>query len=147
MKRFIISTLAFLFAVVTISAFTGKDTPIAFSDLPRAAQQLIHKHFAGSKVALAKMEKELLGRSYEIIFTNGNKIEFDRNGKWTSLDCEYTQVPTALIPKPILQYVRNKYPRAKVIEIERNRKGYTVELNNHIDIKFNNNYKVVNIDY
>lgn len=147
MKRKHILLLAIvLISTISLPAFCGKDQPITFNQLPAAAQQIIRQHFPGSKVALAKMEKEFFGKSYEVIFTNGNKLEFDSNGQWTSLDCKYTWVPQALIPAAIKQYVKTSFPNTKVTELERHRRGYEVELSNRIDIKFNKSFKVIEID-
>ena len=47
-------------------ACADNDKPISTSQLPAAAQQTLKKHFAGHKVALAKMESGLLEKSYDV---------------------------------------------------------------------------------
>ncbi len=145
-RQTIILTVALLACALSALAFYGKDTPITFSQLPTTAQQMIKKHFPNSKIALAKMENEVFSKSYEVIFTNGDKLEFDGSGNWTSVDCKYTQVPAAIIPPAIMRYLKAHYPQMKVKEIERNRRYYQVELRNGIDLKFNKKYQLVEID-
>lgn len=145
MKR-IVSLIVCLFAVSTF-VMADNDKPIKVSDLPQTAQSFIKTHFPKSSVAVAKVETEFLAKSYDVIFTNGDKVEFDKNGNWTNVDCEYSKVPEAIIPAAIKNYVSKQYPRAKVVKIElSNRKGYEVELNNDIEITFDKNFKVIDVD-
>lgn len=95
---------------------------------------------------MAKMESGLFDTSYDIIFTNGDKVEFDRNGNWTELKCKYSQVPVRLIPAAINSYVKKNYSSAKVLEIERDRNEYDVKLSNGIELTFNKKFQVIDID-
>ena len=60
--------------------------------MPQPAQQFIKQHFADSKVALAKMESDFFYKSYEVIVTNGDKVEFDNKGNWEEVNCKYSSV-------------------------------------------------------
>lgn len=142
--------LAFLIVclfTLNLTVWAGNDKPIQVEELPKAAQQFIKSHFSNQSVAMAKMETEFLDKSYDVIFTNGDKVEFDKKGKWTNVDCKHTQVPAAIIPNAIQQYVGQHYPDAKVVQIElTDRKGYDVDLNNGFDIEFDKKFRVVDID-
>jgi len=142
--------LAFLFVglfVLSLSVWAYDDKPIEVSEMPKAAQQFIQRHFANQSVAVAKMETDFMAKSYDVIFTNGDKVEFDRKGKWTNVDCEHSQVPQEVIPIAIQKYVSKHYPEAKVLKIElTDRKGYDVELNNGLEVEFDKNFKVREID-
>lgn len=147
MKRFLKASIAALLClfVVSVNAVASNDKPIEVSQLPQTAQQVLKKDFSKMKVALAKMESGLFDTSYDIIFTNGDKVEFDRNGNWTELKCKYSQVPVRLIPAAINSYVKN-YSSAKVLEIERDRNEYDVKLSNGIELTFNKKFQVIDID-
>ena len=145
-KQHIILVFIRLTSALSGMAFSGKDIPIRFQQLPVKAQQVIKKHFPNQKIALAKMENELLSKSYEVIFTNGTKIEFDSKGQWTNIDCKHSQVPSALIPPAILNYVKKHYLRSIITEVERKRRTIQIELNNGIDLTFNSNYQIIEID-
>ena len=79
------------------TAMADNDKPISVSQLPATAQQVIKKHFKAKKVALAKMETGLFEKSYDVVFNNGEKVEFDRRGHWTELNCKQSSVRAALV--------------------------------------------------
>lgn len=142
--------LAFLFACLfslNLNVLGGNDKPIQVDQMPKAAQQFIQKHFADQSVAMAKMEMEFMSKSYDVIFTNGDKVEFDKKGHWTNVDCKHSQVPQAVIPMTIQQYLAKNYPDAKILKIEKtDRKGYEVDLSNGFDIEFDKKYNVIELD-
>lgn len=127
-------------------AITDKDKPITVNQLPAAAQQMIKKNFPNNKVAMAKQEKDVLKTSYDVVFTNGDKIEFDSKGNWTEISCKNSFVPLALIPVQIQNYVQQNYPDNKIIEIDRDKKEYDVKLSNGIEITFNTKFQVIEMD-
>ena len=57
------------------------------------------------------------------------------------------QVPGAIVPQQIKDYVAQKYPDAKIVKIERMRRGYEISLSSRIELEFDRNFKVVDIDY
>ena len=128
-------------------ALAGNDKPIQVSEMPKAAQLFIKNHFADLSVAMAKVETDFLDKNYDVVFTNGNKVEFDKKGNWTNVDCEHTQVPVAILPEAIRQFVAKNYPDAKVLKIEvTDRKGYDVELSNGFELEFDKRMNVIDVD-
>ena len=142
--------MMFLFVslfVMNLAVFADNDKPVQVAEMPKEAQAFVKSHFANQSVAVAKMETDFLDKTYDVIFTNGDKVEFDKKGNWTKVDCEHTQVPQAVIPVAIQQYVGKNYPDAKVVKIEKtDRKGYEVDLSNGFDIEFDKKMRVVEID-
>ena len=122
------------------------DKPIKVAQLPHSAQQFIKSHFGNSKVAIAKMETDWLDKSYDVIFTDGNKLEFDKQGNWKEINCKYSAVPAGVIPAQILKYVSENYPDAKVLKIERDKKDYEVKLSNRWELKFDLQFNLIDID-
>ncbi len=122
------------------------DKPIQFSGLPRTAQQFVMQNFADKKVALAKMESDFFGKNYDVIFVNGDKVEFDRSGNWKKIKCKYSQVPASLVPNPIMVYVRDNYPECKIIELEKEGNTYEAKLSNGWELKFNKNFELIDLD-
>uniref|UniRef100_UPI003FD73408 PepSY-like domain-containing protein n=1 Tax=Alistipes putredinis TaxID=28117 RepID=UPI003FD73408 len=116
------------------------------SQLPQTAQQFIKKYFGDRKVAFAKEESDFR-KSYEIAFKNGDKIEFDRKGEWTDIDCKYSAVPTGIIPAPIAKYVADNYPDNKIVQIERDTRSTEVKLDNRMEIKFDKQHRVIEMDF
>ena len=135
-----------LFAM-NLVVLAGNDKPIQVSEMPKAAQLFIKNHFSDLSVAMAKVETDFLDKNYDVVFTNGNKVEFDKKGNWTNVDCEHTQVPVAILPEAIRQYVAKNYPDAKVLKIEvTDRKGYDVELSNGFELEFDKRMNVIDVD-
>ena len=77
--------LFLLLSVFTLQvAQADNDKPITFDKLPAKAQTFIKQNFPTEKVAFTKMEKGFLDTSYDVVFVNGNGVEFDKNGEWTN---------------------------------------------------------------
>ncbi len=144
MKKMIFGILSLLF--LASPAMADDDKPIKVKEMPVAAQEFIAEHFSGQSIAVAKQEGSFIEKNYDIIFTNGNKLEFDRKGIWTNVDCRYGSVPQAIIPAPITEYVKNHFPDGKVKKIEKENRKYEVELSNDVELKFNNSYELVDVD-
>ena len=144
MKK-LVFLLVCLFTLQTV-ARADDDKPIQVTQMPQPTQQFIKQHFADSKVALAKMESDFFYKSYEVIFTNGNKVEFGKNGNWEEVNCKYTSVPTAIIPTTIQKNVTTNYPDTRVLKIERDKKEYEVQLSNRVELKFDLKFNLIDID-
>lgn len=127
-------------------AMADNDKPIQVSQLPAKSQTFLNTHFKNQKVALAKQESELFYKSYEVTFTDGKKVEFDKAGEWTEVKCRPGEVPAPIIPEAIRTYVKTNYPDAKIVEIERDKKEYEVRLSNRWEIKFDSKMRVIDID-
>jgi hypothetical protein len=47
------------------------------------------------------------------VFVNGAKVEFTKNGEWKDVECKYGEVPAAIVPQQIRDYVAKNYPDRK----------------------------------
>lgn len=144
MKKFFLAVISL---VVAIPLFADDDRPITVDKMPSAAREFISRHFGGLPVAVAKQEGTFLLKNYDVIFTNGDKVEFDRKGIWTNLDCKYGKVPAAVIPQKIADYIAGQYPGVEVLQIEKEDGRYEVELSNRVDLTFNSSMELIDIDY
>ena len=129
-----------------IVANAGNDKPINVNELPAKAQTLLSKHFKGQKVMLATIESGVVSRSYDVVLRNGTKLEFDKKGNLTEIDCKQGIVPSHLIQQPIKNYLKENYRGEAVRKIELNKKEYEVELTNGIDLTFNKHFQLIDID-
>ena len=145
MKR-ILFVLATVFSLGVFNANADNDKIITKEMLPVDAQSFINTYFGELKISYAKLERDLFENSYEVVFTDGAKLEFNRKGEWEDVDCRYGEVPAAIIPVKIAEYVKARYPDAKIIRIERDRYGYEVKLSNRLELTFNKNFRIVDID-
>ena len=122
MKK-LVFLLVCVFTVSTV-AMADNEKPIQVGQLPTKAQTFITTYFKGHKVALAKQDSDMFSKSYAVIFTNGDKI----------------------VPSAIRTYVKNNYPDASIIQIERKRNEYEVKLSNRWEITFDSQMRVIDID-
>lgn len=144
MKRLITLSVC-LFAVLGIVK-ADHDQPININQLPKKSQEFITQYFPKNEVSYAKMEKEFLDKKYEVVFVNGEKIEFGKSGEWEKVDCKFSVIPAAIIPQAIKDHVAKQYPQATVLKIERDSKGYEVNLSNKLELKFSPKFQLIEID-
>ena len=127
-------------------ANAGNDKPISVNALPAKAQTLLNQHFNGQKVMLATIESGVVSRSYDVVLQNGTKLEFDKKGNLTEIDCNQATVPDQLIPQAIKNYLMENYAGQSVKKIEMNKNEYEVELANGLDLTFNKHFQLIDID-
>ena len=127
-------------------ANAGNDKPIAINALPVKAQTLLSNQFNGQKVMLATIESGVVSRSYDVVLHNGTKLEFDKKGNFTEIDCKQGIVPAQLIPQAIKNYLKDNYAGQSVKKIEINKNEYEVELSNGLDLTFNKHFQLIDID-
>ena len=117
MKKILFAIVAiFTLGVSNVSA--DNDKLVTKSELPVQTQQFIDSHFANVKLTYAKLERDFFERSYEVVLADGTKLEFTSKGEWKEVDCRYDEVPAAIIPQAIKEYVSSNYPGEKVLKIE-----------------------------
>lgn len=134
-KIFFILPIALFLALVSCSGEKySRDAAI----LPEKAQKLISQHF-NSAISIVKEEKEFAeGKEYEVILADGCEITFDSKGEWKDIETPNNlAVPGSLVPKPIYDYIVANHHGASIVGIEKEKKGYEVELSNNLKIEFN----------
>lgn len=145
MKK-IILILAAIFSIGVFSASADNDKVINKNQLPAQAQQFINEHFNGIDLSYAKEERDILKKSYEVRLANGARVEFSDKGVWEEVDCQFSEVPAAIIPVAIKNYIDENFAGEKVISIERNRYHYEVKLSNRLELKFDKDFNIYDID-
>ena len=143
-KIIIYAAIALVFGTTT--AYADNDRPINANQLPQQSQQFIRQHFPNEKVAYAKEERDFLRTKYEVVFTSGSKIEFRKDGEWKEIDCKYATVPNAVVPPKIMEFVTTNYGDAAIVEIDRDSRDYEVKLTNGLELTFNLNFNLIDID-
>lgn len=123
------------------------DKPVTVQELPQAAQTFIKTYFSGKQVALAKADIGLFNNDYDVIFTDGSKIEFKGDGNWTEVKCK-EGVPGAIVPKQIADFLKTNYntPGMRILKIERDNHGYDLRLSTGMELEFNSSFQLVDID-
>lgn len=120
-----------------------KDTGV----LPAASRLFISEHFGDIAVSHIQIEKNLvLTDSYDVILTDGTNVEFNRKGEWKEVNRHNLPVPGAIIPETIQNYVRQNYPSAMIVAVDRDFREYEIDLDNGIELKFDLQGNLVDLD-
>lgn len=152
MKRMFFLVCMFLMVGTTYS-MAEKNTSVEMASdgyvvgvqqLPVAAQEVITKCFADREVLTILKERG----EYEVIFNNGEKIEFNKKGEWTEISCKMSQVPDILIPNQIRMRIMADFANSRIVKIDRSRNGkkYEVKLNNGLEVEFDKQFNVIKVD-
>ena len=99
MKKLMMILAGAALLATSAPAFAGNDRPIAVGELPAVSQEFIKTHFAGVEVSFSKVDEELFDKDYKVVFVNGAKVEFAKNGEWKDVECKYGEVPAAIVPR------------------------------------------------
>lgn len=134
-------------AMLTIGVLVfAQDQPIRFNQLPTNGQKFINAYFGAKKVNAVILDDDYFKKEYEVILTNGTKIEFDGSGNWKEIDGKRNAIPTGFVPKAITNYVKKSFPNTAIKKIEKKRFGYEVELINGLDLEFDSKGNFKRID-
>ncbi len=147
MMKKIFVTAALLFAGITASLADNNERPITLDQLPAPAQSFLKTHFADLTLAYAVEDPKFVGSEYEVTYTDRTEVEFDNKGEWSSVERKYAAVPAAIVPAQISAYVsKSNFPNQAIRKIERNSYTWEIELSNGIEIEFDREFRVIDID-
>lgn len=129
--------LAALILATALGSCSTENVSHDATQLPVKARDLIAANFT-SAISVVETEKSLGSISeYEVVLTDGSEITFNGNGEWKSIETPNNrQIPSGLIPTSIAGYVAEKHKGAYIVGIEKEKKGYEVELSNEVKMLF-----------
>ncbi len=146
MKKFVFAIIFALAAAATLPAAADDNRPITIAELPRKAQQFIATHFAGMEVSYATVDTEFFDKDYKVLFVNGAKVTFSKSGDWTEVDCKRGEVPASVVPDPIRDEAKRRFPAQHIVQIEQSSRDYEIELGNGIEMRFDRSLRLMGID-
>lgn len=124
MKKYIMILAA---AIAGIAVLSGcEEVKIKESKLPDAAQTFIRQYFPDKEVVFAEKERDNGTTQYNVRLGDGTEIDFDADGNWTGVDCEYSLLPDGILPAAIGEYIAANYPDAKAYKVEKEYGNYEV---------------------
>ena len=144
MKKIFLAIVC-VFSLVT-SACADNYQPIERTQLPEKAQTFLSTYFPEAKISLVRKEIDVMELNYDVIFTDGCKVEFDRKGNWTEIDCLTQPLPADIVPDGINKVITTHYPEAQATKIERDHREIDVKLNNRVELTFNKHLQLIDID-
>jgi hypothetical protein len=136
----------FIFAFVAIVCF-GLSTAMALNtNANPAITQFVTQYFPEATIQMVMPDED----DIDVVLNDYTKIEFRLNNEWKKVDCEhsttFTAVPATIVPEQITAYVNANFPGAIIKKLEKKFRGWEIELNNGLELKFNSNFKVMEID-
>lgn len=147
MKKFL-SLL--LLAIVAVQFSFAKDVITKdMNQLPLPARNFINSHFTKPELSHIKIDKERMeSTKYEVVLMDGTEIEFDSQGNWEEVSAKKGQVvPVTIVPGFAVDYLKaHKFTNEGVRKVERNRKGYEIELSTGVSFKFDNKGRFIKAD-
>lgn len=133
-KLFLVITVI---SVTSISAFAG--VVIQPSGLPKAAQDFIKKSFPNDPILYAEQNR----KDFEVALQSGIEIEFFINGEWKEIKSPYQPLSATLLPNAVSNALKQKYPQASILKIEKQYSSYEISLDNRREIYISNNGEIL----
>lgn len=147
MKRLSLSLMTIVAVIATACA---GERVIPFEQLPQQAQDFTRTYFKADdplyRNAYVTYDPELFDSSYMVVFTNGDGLEFNKDGQWKDFDCQQCVVPNEIIPATIQSYLAANFPDKAVKKIEKNRRSYEIKLAGGLELEFDLNGNLVELD-
>ena len=143
MKKVIVSGIFMLFSI-------GMYSQTTVNNLPQTAQDFIKQHFSSftaEEVTENSDWKIWKDEKYEVRFSNGIELDFDKNGTLIEIDSDNTgSIPESALPSNILSYLKSNHPGAKIVGWEKQEEGQEVELADGTEVEFDQNGEFLRID-
>ena len=144
--------LLFLMTVIAMAAASAcaAEKLLMFEQLPQEIQTFTRTYFSADdplyRQAYVTYDAELFDSSYMVVFTNGDGLEFNKDGSWKDYECNQCVVPNEIIPAPIQSYLAANFPDKAVKKIEKNRRSYEIKLAGGLELEFDLNGNLVELD-
>ncbi len=135
-----------IFAFIAIVCIGFSSAMAQNTNANPAITQFVTQHFPDATVQMVMPDDD----DIDVVLNDYTKIEFRRNNEWKKVDCEhsttFTAVPATLVPEQITAYVTTNFPNTIIKKLEKNFRSWEIELNNGLELKFNSNFKILEID-
>ncbi len=138
--------LAIALIAMTLLNTGCNDQAVAPTQLPANIQAFVQQNFPGQSITFAQKDLELFGFKYDVFLADGTQIEFDTDDVWDKIERQGQGVPMTLVPQNIATHVQTNFPGTFIAKIDKDTFGYEVELSNGLELKFNKQGIVTEID-
>lgn len=142
-QKFLLITVAL---VGMLSLVACGDQVVAPTQVPQEIQLFVQQNFPNQAITYAEKDWELFGSKYDVVLANGTQISFDTDKVWDKINSQTMAVPASLVPAPIATYVNTNFPSVAIYKLDRERFGYEVELANGLELKFNKQGVLMEMD-
>lgn len=143
--------------LLTITANTQAQTKVVNKNkMPKCVINFIESNYNDREVICYQIDFTNYNfnkiEDYEVLYENGTKLEFLKNGNLKSIDCgRLEHVKWDILPDKLSEFVITKFMREYVMEYSIEYKfkkpyKYEIELSNGLELTFNKKYKLIDID-
>ena len=129
-------------ALVAVQFSFAKDVITKdMNQLPLPARNFINSNFTKPQVMMESTK-------YEVVLMDGTEIDFDSKGNWEEVSAKKGQtVPVSIVPGFAVNYLKaHNFVNEGVTKVERDRKGYEIELSTGLSFKFDKKGKFIKAD-
>ena len=117
------------------------------SVLPAPARELVAKLYPKANIAGIEVDKSILkGNEYDVMLSDGTKIEFNAKGEWKEIKSKVTGVPASILPEAIATYLNTNFKDMKIKSVSKERRGWEIELASGLELDFNKKGDLIKID-
>ena len=134
MKKILVLTAAFLMT----ASLAFADMVITPDALPANVKQFIASNFPDANVMYAEQDYD----SIEVKLNTGVELDFYVNGDWKEIKT-YQNFPTAVLPAPVTEAVKNAHPQAFIIKAEKTWNGFEIKTSNMMEIYITANGQIM----
>lgn len=126
-----------------MSCSDDKDEAITSNELPSEVKAFVTQYFPSSTIVSAQKDKN----EYEVVLSEGTRIEFDKKGVWQDVDAAIGQtVPSGFYPSAIDEYISSTTMGTGINEISKVKRGYEVELLGGLEMLFDHDGQFISYD-
>lgn len=122
------------------------DQVVAPTQVPVEIQTFVQQTFPGQAITYAEKDLELFGYKYDVVLADGTQISFDTDNVWDKVKTVTSAVPATLVPAPVATYLNTNFPAVTIVKLDKERYGYEVELANGLELKFNKQGALMEMD-
>ena len=138
--------LAWTFAAVMVMMAGCSDKPVVPAQVPAEIQSFVQQYFPGKTISYAERDLEWFTYKYDVVLSDGTELNFDTDNEWDKIDTKLAAVPATLVPAPIATYVNTNFPGVAITKVDKEFSGYDVELANGLELKFNKQGALTEMD-
>lgn len=135
-----------LIALLVVVAIHAEEQPITFGELPKNAKIFVLTYFKDIPFKEVCIERRASLTQYEVRLSGGIDLQFDRTGLLTEITCKNGEVPDIVVPRRILETVKEHFSDNYITKFENNGRIYEVELDDGTVLSFSKTQRLLDVD-
>ena len=136
-----------VFVVLTLLILVScsKEKVLTLDDYPSEIKTYSQTYFPENQIIQVIRDSDGFTRTYEVVLEETIQLEFNRKKEIIKVESE-NKIPDSVIPSLILSYVKSNFANNYIVRWEIDNKNHDVELDNGIELIFDNKYSFKRIE-